>query len=299
MGRSCRDLLGQHRCDELPLRINVENPFDADEDVIHRTQPDRPAPDDTAAFRLDHPPHGGHIEVDRGQGLHGVGGSGRRGDGARRGLWHDQAAGGEDGHHDRRGPVARQAADAVLVHDDVRRPAQAVADVHHGAGERHELGVVERKHRGGGQKGREMDGRVASSRHILDDPLDRALVQPRSIDPATNAGHGLDGRSVAHRDGIARCHLQKSPSLFRERRLVEAEDVPVHLVQGGVDFPASGREQHLGAGRQALRAADGAVAPHQNYRFVLGVKAEAARLQGGNSGVGSVGHGHSSWRSII
>ena len=82
------DLLRQHRGDQLALAVEVERALDRDQNVVGRAQAHRAAPDDAAAFLLHHAPHGGEIERDRRQRLHGVGGAGRRGDGARGGLRH-------------------------------------------------------------------------------------------------------------------------------------------------------------------------------------------------------------------
>ncbi len=49
------------------------------------------------------------------QHFHGIGGAGRRGDGAAGGLRYQHAVGGDDGHHQHRGAVAGDAADAMLV----------------------------------------------------------------------------------------------------------------------------------------------------------------------------------------
>ena len=73
-------------------------------------------------------------EIDARQHLHGVGGAGRRGDGARGGLRDRQPMRGDDRHHDHRGAVAGNAADAMLVDDDSAEfpisswvPASAIA----------------------------------------------------------------------------------------------------------------------------------------------------------------------------
>ncbi len=57
-------------------------------------------------------------EIDARQHLHRVGGAGRRGDRARGGLRDRQPVRGDDRHHDHRGTVAGDAADAMLVDDD-------------------------------------------------------------------------------------------------------------------------------------------------------------------------------------
>ena len=56
-------------------------------------------------------------QLDLGQHLHRVGGAGRRGDRARRGLRAQHAVRRDDGHDQHRGAIARDAADAMLVDD--------------------------------------------------------------------------------------------------------------------------------------------------------------------------------------
>ena len=104
-------------------------------------------------------------QLDLGQHLHRVGGAGRRGDRARRGLRAQHAVRGDDGHHQHRGAVAGDAADAVLV--DHRAAAHLVLPVEPAAGGDHGLGqvqhlvAVELELVGGHDEGRQLDLRVA------------------------------------------------------------------------------------------------------------------------------------------
>ena len=126
----------------LPFAVEVERALDPDQNVVGRAQADRAAPHDAAAFALDHAPDRRGIEIDRRQRLHGVGGAGRRGDRARRRLRHHEAERGDDRDDDRRGAVAGQAADAVLVDHGAGGPLQAIAGLDHRTGERQHLLVV-------------------------------------------------------------------------------------------------------------------------------------------------------------
>ena len=154
VARSGRNLLRQHRGDQLALAVEVERALDADQDVVRRTQAHRAAPDDAAAFALHHPAHGRDVQFDSGERLHHVRGACRRGDGARRGLGHGEAEGRDDRHHDQGRAIARQTADAVLVHHRRAPPGKALAGVDHGARERDRFGEVQPVAGAGGEKGR-------------------------------------------------------------------------------------------------------------------------------------------------
>jgi len=50
---------------------------------------------------------------------------------------------------------------------------------------------------------------------------------------------------MPHAEEIARLDPQQPPSLLRERRLVQGENIAVHLVEGGVDLLISGGQYDL------------------------------------------------------
>ena len=77
MRRSGSKFLGEHRSDKLRIAINIQSPLDPNEDVICRTEIDAAAPNDAAAFSLDHFLHGRHIERYRRHGLHRIRSAGR------------------------------------------------------------------------------------------------------------------------------------------------------------------------------------------------------------------------------
>ena len=87
MGRAGRELLRHDRGDHLLARIEAERPLDRDQDIVGRRQVDMAAPDQAAVTGRDHVLHLIDAEIDARQHLHGVGGAGRRGDGARGSLW--------------------------------------------------------------------------------------------------------------------------------------------------------------------------------------------------------------------
>ena len=107
--------------------------------------------------------------------------SGGRGYGARRGLGDHQTRGRDDGHHDRRRPVARQAADTMLVHDAGRGPGQPVADGHHRPRQTGRLGVVKRQGRSRRQEGRDLGIAQPAGLHVAQDRRETALVQPPAV----------------------------------------------------------------------------------------------------------------------
>src|SRR3546814_1105551 len=67
MGSTRRNLLRQDRSDQLSLGVDVERALHADEDVIGRTQADRPAPGQASAFGGHHALHGLEVKVDPGE----------------------------------------------------------------------------------------------------------------------------------------------------------------------------------------------------------------------------------------
>ena len=144
MGRTGRDFLGQHRGDHLPDGIDIEHSFNADDHIVGRAEIDGAAPGDAAAFALDHLADGGNVEVDRCKHLHRVRRAGRRGDRPRRCLGHDQALRGHDRDDDRRGAIARQSTDAMLVDDDLFGPLQSLADIDHRPGQADRFVRIER-----------------------------------------------------------------------------------------------------------------------------------------------------------
>src|SRR5690606_16000057 len=108
-------------------------------------------------------------QVHLGQHFHGVGGAGGGGDGAARGLGGRQAKGGDDGHHDHRGAVAGDAADAVLVHHPALPPVEFLAGIDHGSGEAEDFVPVQARLRYRDDKGGDLGLGIAVGGDVADD----------------------------------------------------------------------------------------------------------------------------------
>ena len=124
MGRARREFFRHDRSDHLLAGIEAERPLDGDQYVVGRRQVDVPAPDQTAIAGRNDGLHLIGADIDPCQYLHRVRRAGRRGNGARGGLRDRQTVSGHDRHHDHRGAIARNAADAMLVDHDRVGPFQ-------------------------------------------------------------------------------------------------------------------------------------------------------------------------------
>jgi len=294
MSRTRRDLLRQDGSNELAFGVNVELPLDAHEDVVGRAQMHGAAPGDAAPFAFDDAPQCRDVELDRRQRFHGVGGAGRGGDGARRGLGHDQPVRGNDRDDDRRRPVAGQAADTMLVDDDRRIPPHPLADIDHGAGQVGGFVLVEGQGGAGGEEGREMDFRVAPGDHVAQDLGEGAGVEAVAIDALTHTGQRVDRRRMADMDRITVAEVEPLPRSLGETDLVDGnEAIAVDLKQGRLNLSASVGYQHLRPCRQALRATDMAIAAHDNHGLMLRVEPDASHPERRLSGNGRVCRPHS------
>ena len=198
MGRAGRELFRHDRGDHLLARIEAERPLDRDQDVVGRRQIDVTAPDQAAVAGCDHLLHFVDPEIDAGQHLHGVGGAGRRGDRARRCLRDREAMRGDDRHHDHRGAIARNAADAMLVDDDRRShsicvPACAIAwDKREQFVAGHEAGRAD-------QECGDLHVGIAIMREIIDDGADLRGAQRPALDLGAHRVEAVGRRS--RRDG--------------------------------------------------------------------------------------------------
>ena len=288
------DLLRQHRGDQLAFGVDVQLALHAHEDVVGRGQMHGPAPGQAGAFGLDHAAQGIQVQVHRRQGFHGVGGAGRRGDRARGGLGHHQAVGRGDGHHQRRGAVARQAADAMLVHHQRRGPGQALADLDHGPGQVHGLGLVQRQGGRGGEEGRQLHVGVAATDHVEDDGGEVAGFEPSPMHAAAHAGQRFQYRWMPHLHAVAVADAQRRPGRFGQHHQVTSEQVAIGLVEQGLHLAVTGHDQHLRARGQALGMADVAVHVHDRDALVLGMQAHAHGAQAGMAAVAAgIAIGHS------
>jgi hypothetical protein len=209
------DFLRQHRCNELSFAVQIERAFDADDGVISRAEPHGPAPYDAAALALDHPPHRRQIEIDRRQHFHGVSGPRRRRDRARRRLRHREAARGENGDHDRRGAVAGQASDRMLVDDGCHIPADMIADIDHGSRKRHHFVAVERSGGAGGHERREMNVGIAMADDIADDFAQVGFGEALSVHLRAYPAERTQGPRMRRDDRIAFLRPKRMPRRFR------------------------------------------------------------------------------------
>ena len=230
------DLLRQHRGDQLGRAVEIERALHPDEDVVGRTEADAPAPDDATAFAFDHPAHRGNIEIDRRHGFHRVGGSGRRGDRARRGFWDHQPRRGDNRHDDGSRPIGGKTADAMLVDDEIAGPGQAIACVHHGPRQRHHFGKLRGLARKGGDEGGKLYVRIAFGDHIFDDGSQPLTVEPMSVHLGPDEAHRIEWPRVPDLDLGAVGYAEAVPDGLRQAHFVNGNDVTRNLIerrQGG------------------------------------------------------------------
>ena len=106
MGCAGGNLLGKDRGDHLTFAIDIQSPFYPDQDIVCGAEADSPAPGDATAFALDDIADCLLIQDYRRQRLHRIGGTGWRGNRARRRFGHGEPQGGDDGYDNGRGAVA-------------------------------------------------------------------------------------------------------------------------------------------------------------------------------------------------
>jgi hypothetical protein len=168
---------------------------------LSRTEPPQTM---QAPVRLDGAPHRGDVEIDRGQHLHRVRRAGRGRDRARRGLGHRQPAGRDDGHDEQRRAVARQAADAMFVHDPVAAPVQPFPHVDHRPRQRDGLVEIEAVARAGGDEGGQVQVGVAAGRDVADDGAKGTGIEAVAVDLGTDMAERLEDRRMADGQPLAR-----------------------------------------------------------------------------------------------
>ncbi|EWS57058.1 hypothetical protein X551_00192 [Methylibium sp. T29] len=263
----------------MSLAVEIERALDADQDVVGRAQPHRAAPDDAGAGALHRASHGGDVEIDRGEHLHRVGGAGRGCDRARRCLGHRQPAGGDDRHDEQRRAVAGQAADAMLVDDQVAAPVEAFAHVDHRPCQRYGLVEVEVVAGTGGDEGRQVQVRVAACGDVADHGAECAIVESVAIHLRANMAQRFEDRGVRDLQRFARQRMQCRPRRLRQAGHAMSEPGAVHDTERGHDAGRAGAQFDARLRREALGAADGAIAPHVDHRLLVGVDARAPGAQ--------------------
>nr|ABM53584.1 conserved hypothetical protein [uncultured bacterium CBNPD1 BAC clone 1664] len=275
VGGARRQLLGEDRGHHLLGGVEGQGPLHRDQDVVHRRQVHASAPDDAAAAALDHGAHLVLVQVHPGQHLHGVRRPGRGGDGPRGRLGRQQAVGRRHGRDDQRGPVSRNAADAVLVGHQGTVPDQPATGAGHGAGQGqgllggHEAGA-------GDQEGRDLDVRPAVVGQVMHHRLDLGVGQGRPGDLGAQGLGALRRRGGRDPDLRPRRNAEPPEGRLRQPRLARPDQGGVVADHhGGHQGAPAGPHLHLARARQPLRP-QGAAVPGQEH----GVLAEGVDGQG-------------------
>ena len=198
---------------------------------------------------------------------------------ARRGLRHGEPAGRDDRDDDRGGPVARQAADAVLVHDGRCAPIQALSHGDHGAGESNDLGAVKSARRAGGNERGQLDIGIASGHNIAHDFSEFGVVEPPAVNFGANVAQRIEWPGMADSDGGTLNRTEPGPGYLRQGRFTWSQEVARDAVERRNDRGATDGHTNARVGREALGPADVAVASHIDNRFLMGVDAEALEAQ--------------------
>ncbi len=272
MGGTGSDFLGQDGRHHLPGRIDVQRPLDRDQHVVSGRQVGGAAPDQTAAVPLHDAGELLERQLHIRQHLHGVGGAGGRGDGARRRLGKHQPIGRHDGHHQHRGAVARNAADAVLVDHQRRLPVKPPAAGHHGFGEEIDLFAVQLAAVAGDHERGQLDLGIAVAGDVAHDRGELFAAQPLAVDLAKQRRHGHRRLGLRNRGGMAVGHIELGKGVFRHTELTAAHDGGVvHHVERGQDAVAIGVHLHLGERLEALGPVDRAVSVEVGHVLVVRV----------------------------
>ena len=285
VGGAGGDLLGQDGGHHLPGRVDGQRALHRDQDVVGGRQVGGAAPGQAAMGGAHDLLQPRQRQFHLGQHLHGVGRARGRGDGARRGLGAAHAVRGHDGHHQHRGAVARDAADAVLVHHrpaaNLRAPVQAAADGDHGLGQVQHLVAVEFELVGGHDKGRQLDLGVARRRDVLHHGAQVLAAQAFARDLAVQRGDGGRGLRRIDARGMAGRHGQAGEGVLAQAQFHRAHDGRiVHHVQHGEQGLAVGLHLHLRQGLEARGAHHRTVAVQKHHALAPGVDAHAADGEG-------------------
>ena len=290
MGRAGRHLLGQDRGHHLRWRVQRERALHRDQHIVGRRELGRAAPGQAAAV-LSHDGRElleGQLHI--GQHLHGVGGARRRGDRPRRGLGAQQAMRCHDGHHQHRGAVARNAADAVLVDHLRGTPVEPAAGVDHGFGQVVDLFAVELAPVGGHHKGGQLDLGIVVLRNVLHDGVKVLAPEPLAVDLAKQRFHRGRWLGLGHPGLVAVFDSQQRKRVFRQADLAAADDaLVVDHIERGHHMPAVGADLHLGEGLKAFGAVDRAVAVQVDHVLAVGVDGDAPQAQRGGMAVARSG----------
>ncbi len=124
-----------------------------------------------------------------------------------------------------------------------------------------------------------MQVRVMARRDVGDDGAELGIAQGIAVDLGPDMAERIQRRCMGHRDQLARLRPQRRPCRFGQASDVLGQPIPIDDAERRHDAAAAGRQLHARLGRETLRPADRAVAPHVDHRLLMGVDAGAPRLQ--------------------
>src|SRR5690606_22139614 len=281
VGRARRLLFRQYRRHQLAFAVDVQHTLDLDQDVVGRTQVDRAAPHQAAALALDNAAQNGQLQRHVRQRFHRVRSAGRRGDRARRGFWNAEAVGGDDGHHQRCGAIAGQAADTVLVEHLFAAPVETLADGNHGLGQIGGFYQAEAIAGAGSDEGGDLDVAVAASGNIAHHRIEITAFERATVNLGAHAGQRIQRRRMRHRNAIAVAGTELEPGAFRYAdhlgfafKSRAAEDVERADNAAAIQLQLYARQ-----GVEAFGATDRRLAPDIGGCLLMGVDAEAYQRQ--------------------
>ena len=279
MRRAGRHLLRQDRSDHLFGRIDLQRPLDRDQDIVRRREVGMAAPHQAAALRGHDLVHLVGADVDPRQHFHRVGGAGRRGDRARRSLGDGEAMRGHDRDDDHRGPVSRDAADAVLVDDHVAGPGQSAPYGRHRPGHREHFGR-RREACAGDQEGRDLHLGIAVRGKVSRDFLVGLGPQLGTVDLGADMIEAGRRSRLGDLHGCSRGKAELAVGEFREAELIGRHDrLVIDDVQRGDDAASAAPDLDPGEGHELLRAIVLAAPGKVRNGLLTGIDPELADLE--------------------
>ena len=280
MGGACGDLLRQDGRHHLPRRVDGQRALDRDQHIVGGRELGRAPPGQAAAVVAHDALQVLQRQLDIGQHLHGVGCARRRCDGTRRSLGTQHAVRRHDGHDQHGGTVARDAADAVLVHHQALVPIKPLARGHHGVGEEEHFFAVQLVAVARDDEGRELDLGIAVLGDITHDGTQVFAPQALPRDLAEQRPHGFGRLGLRHRHLVASLHTQKGKGVFGQPQLIARDDAEViHHVQGSQNAPAVGAHLNLGQRLETLRTVHSTVTVQISDVLAPGVDGHTAHRQ--------------------
>ncbi|MNZ57054.1 hypothetical protein D3C78_750210 [compost metagenome] len=189
--------------------------------------------------------------------------------------------GGDDRHHQHRGAVAGDAADAVLVDHRVLVPVEAAADAGHRIGEEVHLLAVQLALVGGDHEGGQLDLRIAVRGDVADDAAEVLAIQALAGDLAVQGGNRRRRLGLGDGRRVAVGHAELGEGVLGQAQLAAVDDGGVvDHVEAGEDAPTVGAHLDLGQRLEPLGAVHAAVAVQVGDVLAVGIDGDAAQLQG-------------------